>query len=427
MSRKDAETIWISSSAMKKPTHMVAKAKIFARRRELAEGRGCRRLPRRRRQGQGPGGERAHLAFPSPRSSTATVTERPGRRRPSLAASPSSRMRTGTRCTILVKLPVAFSGGRMLNSAPVAGARLPTWPMKTSPGRTSALIRDRQSRLHPGELALLEIGVDPEPLGRHQRDELGAHRREGAAARAAVADDAVDGRAQLGIAEVELGGVAIGDGGGEIRLGLLLLGIDDVELALGRGHRGAGLLIGGRRLLVIGIGLLEALQRGVLPLDQAAVAVDIVFRPRDLGRGRRELGLGLGDHRLLQLAPGVEIGQGRLLPGDSCRRPRQRGLVVAVVELHQQIAGMDRLVVGDRHLGDEARDLRRDHRDVAADIGIVGAFDEAPDRPPVMAVPGRGDRRAGGPRRQGPDASGAGASWRQRGSRLRSRRARRWS
>src|SRR3981081_1705885 len=30
MSRREAETIWISSSAMKKPTHMVAKAHIFA-------------------------------------------------------------------------------------------------------------------------------------------------------------------------------------------------------------------------------------------------------------------------------------------------------------------------------------------------------------------------------------------------------------
>ena len=30
-------------------------------------------------------------------------------------------MRTGTRCTILVKLPVAFSGGITLKTAPVAG------------------------------------------------------------------------------------------------------------------------------------------------------------------------------------------------------------------------------------------------------------------------------------------------------------------
>ena len=60
---------------------------------------------------------------------------------------------------------------------------------------------------------------------------------------------------------------------------------------------------------------------------------------------------------------------------------------------------MDRLVVGDRDIGDESGHLRRDHRDVAADIGVVGAFDEAPDGPPIVAVPGDAkpceQRRAG--------------------------------
>ena len=59
---------------------------------------------------------------------------------------------------------------------------------------------------------------------------------------------------------------------------------------------------------------------------------------------------------------------------------------------------MDRLVVGDRDLGDEAGDLRRDDRDIAADIGVVGALDEAPDGPPVVAVPPRpGGSQQGGP------------------------------
>jgi len=48
-------------------------------------------------------------------------------------------MRTGTRCTILVKLPVAFSGGMTLKTAPVPGARLATWPKKTWPGSKSAV------------------------------------------------------------------------------------------------------------------------------------------------------------------------------------------------------------------------------------------------------------------------------------------------
>ena len=40
------------------------------------------------------------------------------------ATSAGTRMRTGTRCTILVKLPVAFSGGSIEYCAPDAGATL---------------------------------------------------------------------------------------------------------------------------------------------------------------------------------------------------------------------------------------------------------------------------------------------------------------
>ena len=171
-------------------------------------------------------------------------------------------MRTGTRCTILVKLPVAFSGGSTLNCAPVAGARLATWPWNASPGSTSASIVTGMPGAHVRELAFLEVGVDPEAVRRHQRHELRADRRVGAGARAAVADDAVDRRAQFGVAEVELRGVAIGDGAGQRRLRLLLLRVDDVELALRGLQRGARLRVGGERLLVVGVGLLEALHRG---------------------------------------------------------------------------------------------------------------------------------------------------------------------
>ena len=42
---------------------------------------------------------------------------------------------------------------------------------------------------------------------------------------------------------------------------------------------------------------------------------------------------------------------------------------------------MDRLVVGDRELCDETGNLGSDHRHPAADTGVVGAFDKAPDGP----------------------------------------------
>ncbi len=55
-------------------------------------------------------------------------TDMPGRRSPDVALSPSSTILTGMRCTTLVKLPVALSGGSSANSWPLAGARLSTWP-----------------------------------------------------------------------------------------------------------------------------------------------------------------------------------------------------------------------------------------------------------------------------------------------------------
>src|SRR5207244_2291735 len=84
-------------------------------------------------------GHRRH--FPSraaARVSTRTVIDRPGLSAPRRASASSSAMRTATRCTILVKLPVAFSGGMTLNTAPLPGARLCTWPWKVLPGSTSA-------------------------------------------------------------------------------------------------------------------------------------------------------------------------------------------------------------------------------------------------------------------------------------------------
>ena len=100
----------------------------------------------------------------------------------------------------------------------------------------------------------------------------------------------------------------------------------------------------------------------------------------------------------------IQVGERRLLAGNCGLGHRQRRAIVAVVELHQQIARMNVLVVGDRDLGDEAGDLRRDDGDVAADIGVVGAFDEASDRPPVMAVPGNPAGREQGSAEQAPSA-----------------------
>ena len=84
------------------------------------------------------------------------------------------------------------------------------------------------------------------------------------------------------------------------------------------------LLIGRERLLVVGIRLLETLQRTELIVRQAAIAIDIVFGTGDLGFGRGQLGRGLSDHCVLQPPGRVEIGERRLLPGDAGVRLRGR-------------------------------------------------------------------------------------------------------
>src|SRR5690606_37830789 len=43
----------------------------------------------------------------------------------------SSSRRTGTRCTTLTQLPVAFSGGSKAKSDPAPGLMLVTWALKT--------------------------------------------------------------------------------------------------------------------------------------------------------------------------------------------------------------------------------------------------------------------------------------------------------
>src|SRR6185437_3463162 len=75
------------------------------------------------------------------RVSTSTSAERPGRSSPRSFSSGASAMRTGTRCTILVKLPVAFAGGSRLKSEPLAGAKLSMKPWRLRSGKASTVMR----------------------------------------------------------------------------------------------------------------------------------------------------------------------------------------------------------------------------------------------------------------------------------------------
>ena len=124
----------------------------------------------------------------------------------------------------------------------------------------------------------------------------------------------------------------------------------------------------------------------------------VVVRARDFRVRRRDSRLRLRDDRVLQIPRGIEIGQRGLLNGNGGLGLRQRGAIIAVVQLEQQIARVNLLVVGHGKLRNETGDFRRDHRHVAADIGVVRAFDETSDRPPVVgefgdADSGEGDQR----------------------------------
>jgi hypothetical protein len=126
-----------------------------------------------------------------------------------------------------------------------------------------------------------------------------------------------------------------------------------------------------------------------------AITALVVASADDLRVGTGHARGSLRHHRLLQMTGRLEIRQCRFLRLDGRRRLGERGPIVTVVELDEQVARANRLIVRDDDSRDESCDLRGDHGYVAADIGVVGRLDEAPDRPPLMAVSDRGNRNDG--------------------------------
>jgi hypothetical protein len=247
-------------------------------------------------------------------------------------------------------------------------------------------------RLHMRQLILLEIRVDPEPVRGGDAQQVSAAGDIGADLPGPVADIAVDRRADLGVAEIEAGGFQIRLGlgharprGGDFRIphGQLLPG--GGKPCLGRFGRRLRFLVDGRRSLGV-------LPRTVAGQRQAAVADGVLAGKRGAGNLGVEVGLGLADHSLLQDVLGFEPGErGPPLIGD-CLGMIECRLEIARIEPDQQLPGFDMLVVCHQDFRNESCDMRRHRRDVAAGIGIIGALDEAPDGPPLMAVFARPDR-----------------------------------
>jgi hypothetical protein len=236
---------------------------------------------------------------------------------------------------------------------------------------------------HPGDLAFLEIGIDPQAVSRHDGQELGANRRIGADARTAIADDPVDRRADFRVAQIEARQIAISIGLIEVSRSLFTLCIDDLELALGSFKGRLRLAFASARFLVVGVGLLEPLPRSKPVVAQRSVAIDVIFGAHPLSHCCRELSPGLVEHRHPHAPRGVHIDETRPPCGNVCLSAGELRPIIAVVELEQQVASLDGLVIDNRDNPDETRDLERQRRDLAPDIGVVGRFDVLPDHHPV--------------------------------------------
>jgi len=122
--------------------------------------------------------------------------------------------------------------------------------------------------------------------------------------------------------------------------------------------------------------------------------------------GSAEGGLGLLDLAAGGLVGERHIGRGvrEVAPGRFGRgaRLREGNFVIARIEAHQHVVGLDVLVVGDGHLEHGARHAGADRRDVAGDESVVGRDVRARVPPEVTAVGQRREQQDGAGRQRPP-------------------------
>ncbi len=111
-------------------------------------------------------------------------------------------MRTGMRCTMRVKFPVAGSNGSSENSEPDPGAKLSTSPSKVWPGTASNGDAHALTGKHARRLRFLEIGDDIDRVHRNDRHQLRAGLHVFADLCLAIAYDAGDGRTNDRVFEI---------------------------------------------------------------------------------------------------------------------------------------------------------------------------------------------------------------------------------
>ena len=202
-------------------------------------------------------------------------------------SSGSSAIFTGMRCTTLVKLPVALSGGSSANSWPLAGAMLSTWPCTIWPGNMSTAISTALALADVGQLGLLEVGHHIGAGDRHHRHQLRAGLHELADAQRAVADDAVDRRDDRGVVEIELGLALQRLGARQRRIGLNDLGLEQIDLLHGGGEIGGVARDRGLRAGVARLRLLRVLHAAEAGRREVGVALVLLRGEGDASPCRR--------------------------------------------------------------------------------------------------------------------------------------------
>jgi len=228
---------------------------------------------------------------------------------------------------------------------------------------------------------------------------------------------ALDGqRARAVVGEV--GEVDVGAGlldlrpvAAELRLGRGLLGLERADLLLRGDHAGIGALHGRLPLLQRRGRRLRLLDRAGAALGEVLVAGRVLLGEFQRRLGGGDLRLGHVDVGVLRLDLRVDVLDAGLVGGDLRLRLVEGDVVVALEDLEQDLAGLDVLVVGDRHVHQVAADLRLDRDAARVDEGVVGALVGMHVEQPVEEHPDaeRDDREAAEQERDGVAPQDAGA------------------
>ena len=157
-------------------------------------------------------------------------------------------------------------------------------------------------------------------------------------------------------------------------------------------HGGFGASRIGFLSLQVGARLLLALNRAGTFFDKVPRPALLLLREPQLRLRLIELRFRLIDLFVLAANLRLDVADVGLRNGNLRLRLIDRDLVVAVVDPRQQIARIDMLIIGDRHIGDIAANLRRDRKTPGRDEGVVCRL-IVTDVEPVSQAADQGDQQ----------------------------------